>query len=123
GGNALSGIRPKYPGTLPTKVKVRIEMQGEALGANRYNHLMDLDKVELQIKRSSASSYERVLGDQIEAVISEGGRLGEPVINHTNPINKSNWLSTGINSNAYNKATTGPNARNPWDDYYFVDFK
>ena len=123
GGNILSGIRPNYPGTSSTKVKVRVEMQGEALGTNRYNHLMDMDKVELQIKRSSASSYERVIGDQIEAIISEGGRLGEPVINHKNPINKSNWLSMGINSNAYNAATTGPNARNPWDDYYFTDFK
>src|SRR5690606_4901762 len=62
------------------------------------------------------------IGDKIEAIISEGGRLGEPAINHSNPINKFNWETTGIHSNAYNSATSGDNARNPWDEYFFTDF-
>ena len=63
---------------------------------------MDMDKVELQIKKETASNFERIKGDQIEAIISEGGRLGEPIINHSNPIDKFNWLKTGnlfVNTN------------------------
>jgi hypothetical protein len=98
-------------------------MHGEALNVNRYNHLFDIDKVELEIKKTSDSEYKRIIGDSTEAIISEGGRLGEAVINHANPVDKINWMSNGINSNAYNGDTIGANARNPWDDYYFIDFK
>ncbi|MBK6784786.1 MAG: hypothetical protein IPG79_14235 [Saprospiraceae bacterium] len=103
----------KYPGTNPTKIKARTYMIGEADNTYRYSHLMDMDKVELQIKKSYISDWERIKGDKIEAIISEGGRLGEPMVNHSNPVNKSDWRKTGINSNAYNGATEGPNARNP----------
>lgn len=118
-----SGITIKYPGTEATKIKARVQMRDEALGVNRYNHLMDVDKVELKLKKSSENNFSRIKGDQMTSIISEGGRLGEAVINHANPINKENWLSNGINSNAYNATTSGANARNPWDDYYFIDFK
>jgi len=97
-------------------------MRGEATDEKCYNKLFDLDKVELQIKNQTSSTWKRIIGDQMEAIISEGGRLGDPVINHKTPINKSNWLSNGINLNAYNNAETGNNARNPWDEYYFIDF-
>lgn len=117
-----SGVFMKYPGTEPTKIRARTTMIGENNGTYRYSHLMDMDKVELQIKKSFISDYSRIIGDKTEAIISEGGRLGEAVINHSNPVNKSDWRKTGINSNAYNAATDGPNARNPWDDYYFTDF-
>lgn len=112
-----------YPGTNSTKVRVRTQMQGEPLGVNRYSKLMDMDKVELQIKKATSGTFERIKGDQIEAIISEGGRLGEPHINHSNPVNKSDWQHTGVHSNAYNGDNSGDNARNPWDDYYFTDFK
>ncbi|MBK8853480.1 MAG: hypothetical protein IPN10_05025 [Saprospiraceae bacterium] len=122
GSNEAVGVLMKYPGTNPTKIKARTYMIGEADNTYRYSHLMDMDKVELQIKKSYISDWERIKGDKIEAIISEGGRLGEPMVNHSNPVNKSDWRKTGINSNAYNGATEGPNARNPWDDYYFTDY-
>jgi len=118
----MQGVKPQYPGTDATKVKVRVEMDGEQHGVNRYNKLMDMDKVELQIKKETASNFARIKGDKIEAFISEGGRLGESVINHKSPVNKFNWLSTGIHSNAYNAATSGNNEMSPWDEYFFTDF-
>src|SRR5690606_1606743 len=108
----ISGVHPHYPGSESTKIKVRVEMDGEPYNVHRYNNLMDMDKVELQIKKATATNFERIIGDKIEAIISEGGRLGEPAINHSNPINKFNWETTGIHSNAYNSATSGDNARN-----------
>jgi len=118
-----SKIDLKYPGNTPTKIAARIQMEGEPLNVKRYDHLMDCDKVELEIKSVWSSDYERIRGDKMTAIVSEGGRLGESVINHTFPPNKTNWNSQGVNSNAYNGAETGDNAKNPWDDYYFTDFK
>jgi hypothetical protein len=117
-----NGISLTYPGTSPTKIKARVQMHGEPVNVNRYSHLMDADKVELLLKKDIESEYKRIKGDNKTAIVSEGGRLGEAVINHSNPENKTNWLSQGVNSNAYNSATSGANARNPWDDYYFIDF-
>ena len=61
-----------YPGTEPTKLKSRVTMLGEEgnENKNRYNHLMDLNKVEFQVKKSQGGSFANIKGDQSEAVIS-----------------------------------------------------
>jgi hypothetical protein len=117
-----NNISITYPGTSPTKIKARIQMNGEPLNVKRYSKLMDADKVELLLKKDIESEFRRIRGDQKTAIVSEGGKLGEAVVNHSNPIDKTNWITQGVNSNAYNDATSGANARNPWDDYYFIDF-
>jgi len=115
-----------YPGDHTSKVRVRMRMEGEALQVKRYNHLMDLDMVELEIKKTSETQFRRINGDESEAIISEGGRLGEPEINHKNVVDKTSWRYNGVHTNAYNDADRTPGTVNdpqPWDDYYFIDFK
>ena len=114
---------PKYPGTQSTKTAVRVALEGEDPGTNRYDVVMDVNQVELRIKRpwESFLDFARIVSKHEESIISLGGRIEEEVINH--PIGEFGyWNETGIFPRAYNSTTPDPNSGNPWDDYYFTDF-
>lgn len=121
-----SGIDISYPGDNATKIASRVQMSGEPQNVNRYDHVMDVNNVEIKIKPADNINFERIMGASEESIISLGARLGEPLINHNQnhnyPGTIHQWTVTGVNSNAYNGDTSGPNARNPWDDYFFTDF-
>lgn len=123
-----NAISLHYPGNEPTKIKIRPQMAGEGLDDNRYQHIFDINAIELEWKYQflSNSYFQRIMGDQIESIISVGSRLNESKLNHPSgnlyPSNFPLWAKNGILSNAYNSSSTGNNAPHPWDDFYFIDF-
>lgn len=124
---STSGVGLRYPGTQPTKLRVRVGLQGEQPKANRYNSIMDANTIEFMVKPNRSSTYLRIKGNTTEGKISLGGRLGENIVNHdpwryVYPGQYHLWKKTGIHSNAYNSINTSVYGGNPWDDYYFIDF-
>ena len=119
-------VQIKYPGISSTKIAVRTQLEGGQLARKRYSHIMDVNKVMLKMKEINQSSFEKIEGIGEESVISLGARIGESIVNHrindNYPGTIHQWTQTGVNSNAYNGDMTGPNAKNPWDDYFFTDF-
>lgn len=112
---------PKYPGTQSTKTAVRVALEDEDPGTNRYDVVMDVNHVELRLKRTWDPFFERIVSKNEESIISIGGRIDEEVMNHQ--VGEfGSWDDTGIFPRAYNNTAPDPNSGNPWDDYYFTDF-
>jgi hypothetical protein len=128
--NAL-GIGLKYPGNQSTNIAVRTQMNGETLGAYRYNAIMDVNTVAILIDSENLGGFDTIRSIDEKSVISLGAKLNESIVNHpyqniypgTPTTRIHEWDITGMNSNAYNFATNGPNARDPWDEYFFIFIK
>lgn len=117
-----------------SSIRVRTAMNGATPGVVYPNAVMDIDDVELFIKKSyeSDNAYQYIKGPFLESKMSLGARLASdryPSYEFPNHNNDDNALIeiadrnrvgsfngvTGIDAYAYNG--------NPWDDYYFSDFR
>lgn len=119
-----------YPGYQPTKFRVRAVMEGaqdkygndlgETGSSSRYgNVVLDVNDVQLLIKKESGSIYHLIEGAEFSSKISHGGTWN--TIPYPAYIVQDNmhgsWDKQGIAPFAYSD-----NNGHPYDDYYLIDF-
>lgn len=104
-------------------IVVRPTMENAGANARRYNTVFDINQVELQLKREfdAEASYSVITGNEKEASIRLGGRIGQnadPEDMYYDNVDGSigNLQRQGIRPFAY--ATHGAH---PYDDFYFTD--
>jgi PKD repeat protein len=129
------GITLDYPGTEESTIQVRVGLPNETDVLNRYATVMNVDDVEILIKKDyqAQNAYQLIRGPWYKSRISHGARLNsvrENMTLSTSTGNNGNWGN--IDVGGWNRthmqpfAYANPNNANythhPWDEYYFADF-
>ncbi|MBX2927973.1 MAG: T9SS type A sorting domain-containing protein [Saprospiraceae bacterium] len=127
-GQSFGNMAIRYPGTSATKFRVRGVMRsatdattgielGENGSATRYgNVVMNINDVEIQIKKQYESDYSLIQGAALESKISHGATPNTNLYPTYMALNdqRGSMARQGIASFAY--------ASHPYDDFYFTDF-
>ena len=116
------GLDIIYPGTVEGTIQLHVEMDGQEnnVPANRYNVVMNVDDVEIMVKRKGDINFELIQGPNFRSEFSHGARINSERINMALNIANANvgdWGRTHMQPFAY--ATTNSHPR---DDYYYADF-
>jgi len=134
---AINGRNLIYPGNQKSSFRVRCSMNGVTAGQTYANAVMNLDNVELYIRKDKAikTEYKLIKGAVLESRISNGARLdtdrypsiGFPGHNtgaHAIDIARGvrNEIDEGIGSYTRTGVSASAYTNNPWDEYYFSDF-
>jgi hypothetical protein len=117
--NNNPGITLTYPGSQTGTVKVRPIIDGEPLGDNRYDVLMNVERVGIKIKKNYVSDYDFIKGPNFRSEFIYGGIANGVAKYNVSTTTYGSWNVTGVNPAAYAGLTESPN---PWDDFYYADF-
>jgi hypothetical protein len=129
-GQDFGNIQLKYPGSQPTKLRVRPVMEGatnasgQPLGENgassRYgNVVMNVDNVDVMIKSSAEAGFSPIMGKSYESRMSHGGRPASSLYPATiyQSASLGHFNKQGIDPYAYHDSQGYP-----YDEYFFPDF-
>ncbi len=129
-GQDFGNIQLIYPGSQPTKFRVRPVMEGatnasgQPLGENgassRYgNVVMNVDNVDVKIKSPWEAEFAPIMGKSYESRMSHGGRPVSSIYPATiyQSASLGHFNKQGIDPYAYHDSQGYP-----YDDYYFPDF-
>lgn len=126
-GENFGDVSLNYPGSSPTKFRVRAVMEnatntagvpiGENGSATRYgNVVMNLDNIQLLIKPSHENEFQEIRGKEFYSRIRHGALDDNEMYPTYLALNnqRGNWNHQSIAPFAY--------TNHPYDDFYFTDF-
>lgn len=122
-----AGITLDYPGTNESTIQVRVGgLQNTEDATNRYTSVMNIDEVEILIKKENLNNppYSLIQGPYYESKFSHGARLNTQRKNMDLVLTNNdvgNWEKTHMQPFAY-AGLSDPYVHHPWDEYYFADF-
>ena len=122
--DVTEGITINYPGNTEETIQVHVELDGQQNNdpANRYDVVMNVDDVEILLKREGETDFNTIKGPNYESLFSHGGRIGVDRVNmelNISNVHVGNYDRTHMQPFAYANPASG---HHPRDDYYFADF-